>query len=133
MALRDSGRPEEARAIFERGIETDLTSPNSYNQLGLMYLGEKKWDEAAEKFTQAITASPQWSNYYYNLGCALRGAGKFEQAIATFKKSIDIYKSHIGSREALDATLLDLDLREKGTVLGETACPDHQRELKPAI
>jgi tetratricopeptide (TPR) repeat protein len=133
MALRDSGRPEEARAIFERGTETDPTSPNSYNQLGLMYLGEKKWDEAADKFTRAITASPQWSNYYYNLGCALRGAGKFEQAIATFKKSIDIYKSHVGSREELDATLLDLDLREKGTVLGETACPDHQRELKPAI
>jgi tetratricopeptide (TPR) repeat protein len=115
------GRPEEARKIFEKAIETDSTSPNGYNQLGLMYLEEKKWDEAAENFRRAIDASPQWSNYHYNLGRALRGAGKFEEAIAAFKKAIDIYKIHVSSREELEATVLDLDFQHKGIVVGETA------------
>ena len=35
------GRPEEARELFERAIETDPNSPNGYNQLGLMYLEKK--------------------------------------------------------------------------------------------
>ena len=42
MALRDSGRVEEAREIFEKAIETDPTSPNGYNQLGLMYLDREE-------------------------------------------------------------------------------------------
>ena len=117
MALRASARHEEAREIFERAIETDPTSPNGYNQLGLMYLEEKKWDEAAENFRRAIDASPQWSNYHYNLGRALRGAGKLKEAMDAFKKAIDIYKSHPRSREELD----ELELQQKGTVVGQTA------------
>ena len=121
MALRASARPEEARETFERAIETDPTSPNGYNQLGLMYLDQQKWDEAADNFTRAIKASPQWSNYYYNLGRALRGAGKFGDAIAAFKKANDIYRSHPKSQAELDATRMELDLQQKGTVVGETA------------
>ena len=121
MALRGSARPEEARETFERAIETDPTSPNGYNQLGLMYLDQQKWDEAADNFTRAIKASPQWSNYYYNLGRALRGAGKFGDAIAAFKKANDIYRSHPKSQAELDATRIELDLQQKGTVVGETA------------
>ena len=68
-----------------------------------------------------IKASPQWSNYYSNLGRALRGAGKFEEAIAAFKKAADIYKSNVRSREELETTLIDLDLREKREVVGQTS------------
>jgi tetratricopeptide (TPR) repeat protein len=117
MALRASGRAEEARGRFQRAIETDPTSPNGYNQLGLMSLEEKKWDEAADNFKRAINASPQWSNYYYNLGRALRGAGELKEAMDAFKKAIDIYKSHPRSREELD----ELELQQKGTVVGQTA------------
>jgi tetratricopeptide (TPR) repeat protein len=111
MALRASGRPEEARELFERAIETDPSSPNGYNQLGLMYLEKEEWKEAADNFKLAIKYSPRWSNYHYNLGRALSGAGNVEEARAAFKKAIDIYQSHAGSRAALD----ELEPREKGT------------------
>jgi len=94
MALRASGRPEEARKRFQRAIDTDPSSPNGYNQLGLMYLEQQKWDEAVENFLQAIRLSPQWSNYYYNLSRAFRGAGKVKEATDAMKKAIEIYKSH---------------------------------------
>ena len=85
-----------------------------------MYLDQYKWDEAAEKFAKAIKASPQWSNYQYNLGLALRRAGKLEQAIAAFKKAVAIYQSHAWSYAELGATLAEMDRREKGTVAAET-------------
>src|SRR5262245_31574305 len=103
MALRDLGKhDDEARDLFQKAIATDKTSPNGYNQLGLLYLDEGKWDEAADNFNLAIKYSPEWSNYHYNLGVALRRAGKPEQAKPAFEKAIALYQSHAGSRAALD-------------------------------
>src|SRR5262249_12189226 len=111
MALRDLGEhDDEARDLFQKAIATDPTDPNGYNQLGLLYLGKKEWNEAADNFKLAIKYSPRWSNYHYNLGRALSGAGNVEEARAAFKKAIDIYP-HAGSRAALD----ELEPREKGT------------------
>jgi tetratricopeptide (TPR) repeat protein len=103
MALRDLGKhDDEARDLFQKAIATDETSPNGYNQLGLLYLEEEKWDEAADNFNLAIKYSPEWSNYHYNLGVALRRSGKPEQAKSAFEKAIALYQSHAGSRAALD-------------------------------
>ncbi|TMJ80358.1 MAG: tetratricopeptide repeat protein [Alphaproteobacteria bacterium] len=109
QALRASGRPEEARERFQQAIQTDPNSPNGYNQLGLLYLEEKNWDEAATNFRLAINASPRWSNYYYNLGRALSGAGNLKDAKDAFKRAIDIYQSHPKSQAELD----ELELRER--------------------
>jgi tetratricopeptide (TPR) repeat protein len=121
MALRASWRPEEARERFQQAIETDPNSPNGYNQLGLLNLEERRWDDAAKNFNLAINASPRWSNYHYNLGVALRGAGKPKQAKPAFEKAIALYQSHAWSYAELGATLAELDLQQKGTVAVETA------------
>jgi tetratricopeptide (TPR) repeat protein len=114
MALRASARPEEAKERFQKAIETDPSSPNGYNQLGLLYLEQQKWDEAVENFSQAIRLSPQWSNYYYNLGRAFSGAGKHNEASNAMKKADEIYKSHPKAR-------LELELQQGGAVVGQTA------------
>jgi tetratricopeptide (TPR) repeat protein len=95
--------------IRAQAIQTDPNSPNGYNQLGLLYLEEKKWDEAANNFKLAINASPRWSNYYYNLGLALIGAGNLKDAKDAFKRATEIYRSHPRSQAELD----ELQLREK--------------------
>ena len=48
--------------------------------------------------------APQWSNYQYNLGLAQRGAGKLDEAIASFQKTIAIYPSHAWSYAQWGAT-----------------------------
>ena len=105
MALRNSGRIDEARELFEKAIAADPNAPNGYNQFGLMYLEQRQWDAAIEKFTMAIKVSPRWSNYQYNLGLALRGAGKLDQAIPAFERAIAIYPRHAWSYAQLGATL----------------------------
>jgi tetratricopeptide (TPR) repeat protein len=115
MALRSSGRLEEARERFQKAIETDPSSPNGYNQLGLLYLEQQKWDEAIENFSQAIRVSPQWSNYYYNLSRAFSGAGKGKEATDAWKKMNEIYKSHPKARMESE------ELEQSGAVVGQTA------------
>ena len=117
MALRASDRPEEAKGLFQRAIDTDPSSPNGYNQLGLMYLEQQKWDEAVENFLQATRLSPQWSNYYYNLSRAFRGAGKVKEATDAMKKAVEIYNSHPKARVELE----ELELQQRGAVVGQTA------------
>jgi tetratricopeptide (TPR) repeat protein len=102
MALRASGRPKEARERFQQAIETDRSSPNGYNQLGLMYLEQKNCSEAVENFSQAIRLSPQWSNYYYNLSRAFRCDNKVKEATDAINKTIEIYKSHPKARMVLE-------------------------------
>src|SRR5262249_29220621 len=116
MALSASGRLEEARERFQKAIETDPSSPNGYNQLGLLYLEQQKWDEAIENFSQAIRVSPQWSNYYYNLSRAFSGAGKSKEATDARKKMNEIYKSHPKARMELEK-----ELEQSGAVVGQTA------------
>ena len=85
-------------------------SSDTYPAFALRALEEKKWDEAANNFKLAINASPRWSNYYYNLGDALSGAGNLKDARDAYKRAIEIYQSHPRSQAKLD----ELELREKG-------------------
>jgi tetratricopeptide (TPR) repeat protein len=82
-----------------------------------MYLEQKNCSEAVENFSQAIRLSPQWSNYYYNLSRAFRGAGKVKEATDAVKKAIEIYKSHPKARMELE----ELELQQRGAVIGQTA------------
>src|SRR5262249_35587318 len=103
MAVRDARLPgDEARKLFEKAIAADPKIPNAYNQLGLMYLREEKWADAAKAFGEAIKADPDWSNYYYNLGRALRGAGNLKNAGDAFKRSIELDQSHPRAQAELD-------------------------------
>ena len=136
MALRDSERHAEARAVFAKAIEADPKLANGYNQLGLSYLDEEQWDKAAEQFATAMKLAPQWSNYQYNLGLAQRGAGKLDEAIASFQKTITIYPSHAWSYAQWGATLAQRERRDSGTVSEETAKRVEEKlkravELKP--
>ena len=72
-----------------------------------MYTRAQKWDEAAKAFEEAIKVEPVWSNYRYNLGRALRGAGKLKDARDAFKMAVEIYPSHPMARAELD----ELELR----------------------
>ena len=97
---------------------------------------QKQWDKAAEQFATAIKLAPQWSNYQYNLGLAQRGAGKLDEAIASFAKTLAIYPSHAWSYAQWGATLAEREHRDNGTVSEATAKLIEEKlnrafELKP--
>jgi tetratricopeptide (TPR) repeat protein len=136
MAVRDAGRPDRANPIFLQAINADPTVANGHNQLGLSYLDQQNWAQAAAQFRKAIELAPEWSNYRYNLGLAQRGAGQLDDAIASFEQAIAIYPSHAWSYAQWGATLAERARRDGAEVSEEIAGSIEQKltralELKP--
>ena len=77
--------------MFGKSIDNDAYIPNGHNQLGRLYVRQRKWDRAEDEFRRAIQLVPDWSNYYVNLSEALDGAGKHAEAIAELYTAIGIY------------------------------------------
>lgn len=86
------GRQEwsEAIATYRRAIASDPDYPPPYNQLGyaLKYIGE--WEDAEEmlkKYAQLIPGEPNPHDSYAEL---LMNRGKFEEAIRTYGRALDL-------------------------------------------
>lgn len=58
----------------------DSANPVRFFQLGVLQFSAKKYEAAAQSFTQAITLSPEYANARYFLALALSALGKPEDA-----------------------------------------------------
>jgi tetratricopeptide (TPR) repeat protein len=70
-----------------------------YSKRATNYVGLKKIDEAIKDDKMAITLDPQNGYTYWDLGNIYNQKGDFEQALASYKKSISILKDKLGINE----------------------------------
>jgi tetratricopeptide (TPR) repeat protein len=97
IVLRREKRVTEAIVAYHRAIELDQKNfgAGAYNNLGALLCDDLKvYDQAAECFRKAIELAPNSADYHCNLGNALRGQGKREDAIAAYRKAIELYQKH---------------------------------------
>ncbi|MBI3805685.1 MAG: hypothetical protein HY282_18190 [Nitrospirae bacterium] len=75
------------------------------NNEGVDHLLKSHWDTAAPFFKESIRLSPSFPEPYFNLGVALDGMGKQEEATEAFKsaKSLGTDDPRIMSSEILKA------------------------------
>lgn len=104
VTLRDLNRGDEARAMFEMAIALDPQNAEASNQLGLLLLADKKWELARARFA-AAAALRAVAPYFYNMGRALQGERKFDQAITAFEKATKLSPEHAWSYCEWGATL----------------------------
>lgn len=57
------------------------------NNQGVNHLLKAHWDVAAPLFEEAVRLSPNFAEPYFNLGVALDGMGKHDEAKQTFQKA----------------------------------------------
>lgn len=92
LALRAKGDIEEARKHFLKAVDLDSHYSNAYNNLGVVYLDMKRWDDAIPCFEKALAdilyATPE--NAWYNLGIAYENKRNYPKAVECYKKSIDL-------------------------------------------
>ncbi|MBN1383975.1 MAG: tetratricopeptide repeat protein [Elusimicrobia bacterium] len=62
----------------------------SYYNLGGIYLGKTRIDEAIEEYKKAIKINPEYFMAYNNLGLAYNKKGYYDKAILAFKKAVHI-------------------------------------------
>jgi len=81
---------KKAIVQFKEVIKLDPNASNSFNNLGLAYLGINKLEEAITAFQTAIKLEPTVAFFHNNLGDAYYRQGKFEQAISEWKLAIEL-------------------------------------------
>jgi len=91
------GRPTEARAAFERAIALDPNYATSYHWLGdllINVLGEPEL--AVPVLENARQLDPLSAIIAVTLGEALEGVGRFDDALALFRKTVEIDPDYPG-------------------------------------
>jgi tetratricopeptide (TPR) repeat protein len=87
-ALYGKGQVDEAIACFKKASALDPTLTLPHLRLGAIFCDVKRdYDGAVVCFRQAVALDPMDARAHHNLGRALYGKGKVDEAIASFQKA----------------------------------------------
>lgn len=88
--LRQEGKLDEAITVYQRAIEIDPKSYQSYHYIGETLAQKDELDAAANFYNLALEINPEFFWSYHCLGLVLLWQAKFDEAIACFEKAISI-------------------------------------------
>ena len=91
QALEDGeeGRAADAlREVLEVGLREGLLGEGELNRLGYDYLGQEQMALAITTFELNVARFPESSNVYDSLGEAYMEAGRRQEAISNYRKSL---------------------------------------------
>ena len=108
--LASQGRAEEAIALL-RGAEADDDFEVQMT-LGILLVGEGRFDEAAGSFERAATLRPDHDQPFYSLGVTLAKAGRWEESLPPLLRAVDVAPRNAQARYALGAAALAVGRRE---------------------
>ena len=83
---------DDVRAEKELGASTELVpaEPAGWANWGILRLRQRDFDAASERLQKARKLAPQNGHIYYLLGLVETGKGRSADAIADFKKAIEL-------------------------------------------
>lgn len=89
---QDLGQFQEAEQEYQTAIKIDDKHVPSLNNLGYMYLDEpfNKYEKAAELFTQAIKANPDFVYSVCNRGVAYEYLGQYDKARKDYEQALKL-------------------------------------------
>ncbi|MBN1341386.1 MAG: tetratricopeptide repeat protein [Phycisphaerae bacterium] len=89
VALRKSGRNDEAVERLKRALAILPTSAEAHNDLGILLAGRRRYDEAIGHYEQALRSRPGWSAVENNLALAYATQGRYEEAIRHYRLALE--------------------------------------------
>jgi len=63
------GKLEEAKILYRKVVKIDQHNLQAFNNLGVIYMGEKKYKRAIMRFNDAIKIKHDYPDAHYNLAC----------------------------------------------------------------
>ncbi|NOT31700.1 MAG: tetratricopeptide repeat protein [Planctomycetes bacterium] len=91
----------EAERVLREALGADLFFGPAHNNLGVVYLKQKKLYEAAGEFEWARKLMPGHPDPRMNLALTLEQAGQTDEAIATYRTALEVWPGHIATVQAL--------------------------------
>jgi eukaryotic-like serine/threonine-protein kinase len=89
-AYQKLNQPQKAEDTYKRAIAVRPQYWRVYSLLGIFYLSSADYDKASALFRRATDLDPDSYQAFNNLGAALLYAGKDNEAVQAFEKSIAI-------------------------------------------
>jgi tetratricopeptide (TPR) repeat protein len=109
------------RATLLLGVSFGLAGPafaqadaESHFAAGLVHLRESRPDLAIDEFKKAIRQDPKNSYFYKGLGQAYAKKQKFSDAIAAFRKALELNPYYVDVRNDLGSALILAGSRDEG-------------------
>ena len=75
---------DEKISILNEKLNGNPADAESWNDLGVLYAGQEKYDVARDAFIRAIQVDPRKGDFHRNLGLAFSKLGNHEMAVAEF-------------------------------------------------
>ena len=89
LALIGAGQMREAVPHFQRALKIEPGFAEAHNNLGLA-LARLGHAEASEHYRRALAANPAYASAHNNLGLILGALGRTREALAAFRKAIEL-------------------------------------------
>jgi len=93
LAFQNLGRTSEAETSFQKAIAIH-TSPTFSINLGNLYCGQGRFDDAIAQYGQALALDPGHAGAHYNLGNAHRAKGELDRAAECFGRAVEHDPTH---------------------------------------
>lgn len=112
IAQRRSGDAPAAIATYQALVRDEPRYVSAWYNLGLTLAGERRDEEAARAFRNALAIDPDHRSSLISLGRLDVSAGRFEEAIARFTRALDQQPDDASLRVSLGEALRDAGDRE---------------------
>ena len=88
LRRQQAGSLEEAEALYRRAIEANPKNLNALNNLGVLFLSQRRDKEAIDIFTRLIDVKGDWADPYYNLACLYSRQGDIPKSLWYLKVAL---------------------------------------------
>ncbi len=106
VARAGSGRPEEALALFERARATDPTNPLPLVNVATVHLATRRFGPARQALEAALALNPRVARAHNALGVVAAETGRPEDAIAHWKRAVELEPSSFDTLFNLGSVLV---------------------------
>lgn len=125
--LLQSGRVHEAVQVLEKSVGYCI-SADLHAQLGSLYFSLKRYGEAGDLFSKALTIAPSQVQLHFGFGNALQMQGRLQEAATAYQKAIHLQPDDVAIHSNLCVALLGLGRKNEALQCCEkilTLAPNH--------
>jgi Tetratricopeptide repeat. len=83
------GKLEEAKKLYRKVVEIDQHNVQAFNNLGVIYMGEKNYKRAIMYFNNALDIKHDYVDAHYNLACLFAQKKDVPQSLFYLKNAIE--------------------------------------------
>ena len=83
------GKLEKAKILYRKVVEIDQYNVKAFNNLGVIYMGEKNFKLAIMHFNDALNIKHDYTDAHYNLACLYAQKNDVPQSLFYLKNAIE--------------------------------------------